>query len=96
MITLTNFVTILGEEIERIGNIKDGEMSSPPHDDTLLSRLSGLSYQDRIQDTPVDKAISAAGGFAQALERQDLEPKITNEGRLLDEEEEEDDEDKRD
>ena len=39
----------------------------------------------KINFQKVFKAITAAGGFAQALETQDLEGKVTNVGRLLNE-----------
>lgn len=42
------------------------------------------------------KALTAAGGVAQSLERQDLEGKVTNTGRLLKTEHDEDEDEEKD
>jgi hypothetical protein len=47
-------------------------------DDNFISRDGKFYHRDKVL-----LAITAAGGFAQALERQDLEPKITNVATLL-------------
>lgn len=93
-ITLTSFIRALTKEVNRMADLEYSRMSSGSPD-SLLKHLTGLSYEDNVADEKTGKALTAAGGFAQALERQDLEGKLTNQGRLLDEKEDDEKEDKK-
>jgi hypothetical protein len=93
MITDASLVRELQAEIDRLTELERSRLMPASSGKTLLFRLAGIEYE-YLESGEVDKAITAAGGVAQALERQDLEGTLTNTGQLIDNEE--DDEDKHD
>lgn len=93
MVTVDSLLTALAESLERVTEL-EYELANKREDETLLNRLCGLEYPAKVEDKV--KAITAAGGMAQSLERQDLETKITSAARLTDDEEEEEDDKKKD
>lgn len=89
MLTRESLLSSLAERLEQAAELEYqlANLESEAPEETLLFRLTGLNYPGFEGES--SKAITAAGGMAQSLERQDLETKITSASRLIEEDDDE-------